>query len=420
MDNVTIKPAMLKGKVNIPPSKSMAHRAVIAAALSEGECIVSNIVMSDDISATLGGLRALGYKFSYNQKLKRVKFNAGRRKLTGSEIEIDCGESGSTLRFLIPIALLTGKDIKFICHGRLLQRPMKPYFDMFEKCGIIYEKGSDYIRTKGKLEPGVFMIAGNISSQFISGLLFALPLLDNDSEIVITASPESTGYIDMTLDTLNRFGIRVKNRSYLRYVISGNQSYKTKDIVVEGDYSQAAFFLTAGAIGCDVECLGLPEHSLQGDREIIDIIERAGGIIEKTVEGIKAKHTSNMHGITVDARNIPDLIPAVAVMLSFCKGESKIINAGRLRMKESDRLAAICDELSQLGIDIQEGGDYIKINGAQTAHCQTVSARSDHRIAMALAIAACRCEGDEVLILGALSAVKKSYPDFFDVYKKLI
>ena len=168
MDNVTIKPAMLKGKVNIPPSKSMAHRAVIAAALSEGDCVVSNISMSQDISATLGGLRALGYKYSYNQKQKRVKFTAGRRKLTGKEIEIDCGESGSTLRFLIPIALLTGKDIKFICHGRLLQRPMKPYFDMFDKCGITYEIRSDYIRTKGKLKPGVFMIAGNISSQFIS------------------------------------------------------------------------------------------------------------------------------------------------------------------------------------------------------------------------------------------------------------
>ena len=419
MDNVTIKPAMLKGKVNIPPSKSMAHRAVIAAALSEGDCVVSNISMSQDISATLGGLRALGYKYSYNQKQKRVKFNAGRRKLTGKEIEIDCGESGSTLRFLIPIALLTGKDIKFICHGRLLQRPMKPYFDMFDKCGITYEIGGDYIRTKGKLKPGVFMIAGNISSQFISGLLFALPLLDKDSEIVITESPESTGYVDMTLDTIDGFGIKVENKKYLKYVISGNQSYKAKDMVVEGDYSQAAFFLTAGAIGCDIECLGLPEHSLQGDREIIDIVKRAGGKIEKTADGIKAKHTANMHGITVDARNIPDLIPTVAVMLSFCKGESNIINAGRLRMKESDRLSAICDELSRLGINIQEGGDYIKINGGQTASCQTVSARNDHRIAMALAIATCRCEGDEVIILGAQTAVKKSYPDFFDVYETL-
>lgn len=420
MDNVTIKPTMLKGRVNIPPSKSMAHRAVIAAALSEEECKVKNIEMSEDISATLRGLRELGFKFSYAKSTKTVKFYSGRKKLAREEIEIDCGESGSTLRFLIPIALLTGKDIRFDCHGRLLQRPMKPYFDMFDKCGIAYEKGDGYIKTKGSLKSGIFKLAGNISSQFVSGLLFALPLLDGESEIVITTEPESTGYIDMTLDTLKRFGISVENKKYMSYSIYGGQKYKAEDTEVEGDYSQAAFFLTAGALGCDVECIGLPEHSLQGDMEILDIIERAGGIIEKTDEGIKARHTPNMHGITVDARNIPDLIPAVAVMLAFCKGRSEIINAGRLRMKESDRLAAICEELSHLGADITEGGDYIRINGLQTAECATVSARNDHRIAMALAVAACRCEGEEVSVVGALSAVKKSYPDFFDVYKKLI
>ncbi len=420
MDYITIEPGRLKGTVKVPPSKSEAHRAIIAAALSGGECRVNNIVMSADITATLDAVRALGCKYTVSKGGGYVKLAPKSRKYSGKEIEIDCAESGSTLRFLIPIALLSGRDIRFTGRGRLMQRPMKPYFDMFEKKGIVYEKGNDYLKLSGTLKSGLYKLPGDVSSQFITGLLFALPQLEGDSEIEITTFTESKGYIDITLDVLKKFGIKIENKNYRRFIIQGGQRYTPQDYTVEGDYSQAAFFLVAGAIGCDVLCKGLSSNSLQGDKAIIDIIKQTGAKIEETKDGIRAVHTANMQGITVDARDIPDLVPILAVLLSFCKGESRIINAGRLRMKESDRLAAITSELKQLGGNIIEGGDSLTINGVQALCANTVSAWNDHRIAMAMAIAACRCEGDAVNIMGAKEAVNKSYPDFFEVYEKLI
>lgn len=417
MNNITIKPRMLKGRVKVPPSKSIAHRAIIAAALSKGDCTIGNVALSADIEATLNGIRALGSKYTYSKKDGRVSI--GTRKRSGGNIEIDCGESGSTLRFLLPIALLSGKKIKLIGHGRLMQRPMEPYLKMFSMHGIscITEENCMYL--DGKLKSGAYEIEGNISSQFITGLLFALPLAEGDSEIIVTTTAESKGYIDLTLDVLKKFGIRVENHNYMRYVIPGGQSYKAQNFIVEGDYSQAAFFLVAGAIGGDVVCEGLSADSLQGDREIIDIIKRTGAKIEEKDGGIRARQTGMMHGITVDAREIPDLVPIISVLLAFCRGESNIINAGRLRMKESDRLEAICSELGHLGADITEGADSLKIVGRQVLESNNVSSRNDHRIAMALAIAAQRCEGLDITIIDAGEAVKKSYPDFFEVYNKL-
>lgn len=419
MKNITINPQMLKGRVVIPPSKSVAHRAIIAAALSKGDCVISNVAMSADIEATLNGMRALGSKYTFNQKSGKVKINAKIAKSKKSErLEIDCGESGSTLRFLIPIALLEGKEIKLTGHGRLMERPMEPYFKIFSDKGIKYELRDNSMYLKGKLKSGVYEIPGNISSQFITGLLFALPLTDGTSEIIVTTEAESKAYIDLTLDVLKNFGIKIENHNYKRYVIPGGQKYKPCEYTVEADYSQAAFFLVAGAIGGDVICEGLRENSLQGDREIINIIERTGAKIEKVDGGIRARHTAVMHGITMDAREVPDLVPIAAVLFSFCNGESNIINAGRLRMKESDRLEAICGELRHLGVNITAGADSLKIVGGQTLVPSGTSSRNDHRIAMAIAIAAQRCEGGSITISGA-DAVKKSYPDFFEVYNRL-
>ncbi len=419
MDNVRIEPGMLKGTVRVPPSKSDAHRAIIAAALSGGECRVDNIAMSADIEATLNGMRALGCKYTVSKKDGCVNLAPKARRYSGKEIEIDCAESGSTLRFLIPIALLSGRDIKLVGHGRLMQRPMKPYFDMFDKKGIKYEKDRDCLKLRGRLTGGVYQMPGDVSSQFVTGLLYALPLLDGDSEIQITSPMESKGYIDMTLAVLKKFGIEIENRNYKKFIIKGGQKYLPQNYTVEGDYSQAAFFLVAGALGCDVTCTGLAKDSLQGDRAIIDIIKQTGAEIVEENGGIRAVHTANMRGITVDVRDIPDLVPILAVLLSFCRGESRIINAGRLRMKESDRLAAITSELKQLGGNIVEGGDSLTVYGTQTLGANTVSSWNDHRIAMAAAIAACRCEGECVTIMGARTAVKKSYPDFFEVYEGL-
>ncbi len=417
MDNVIIRPNPLKGSVVVPPSKSVAHRAIIGAALSKGRCVIDNIAMNADIQATLNGIGALASAYTYEEKEKRLTIFSKKEKSV--ENIIDCGESGSTIRFLMPIALLSGKDNTFICHGRLIERPMEPYYDNFKKYGIEYNIETDRIKTKGALKSGTYTLPGDVSSQFVTGLLFALPLLEGDSEILITGNPESTGYIDLTLDVLSKFGINIENENYLRYKIKGGQKYRPVNMIVEADYSQAAFFLVAGAIGCDVECIGLREDSRQGDKEILDIIKKAGGRIVKTEKGIKAVYTQNMHGIDLDGRNIPDLIPIVSVMLSFCKGESNIKNVGRLRIKESDRLSAICEELSKFGVKIEEGADSIKIIGCETVRCERVSARNDHRIAMSMAVAACRAEGEEFVIEGGKSAVKKSYPDFFEVYENL-
>lgn len=419
MDIVNIEPVMLKGTVDAVPSKSVAHRAIISAALSGGECTVRNIALSKDILATLDCVKALGADFKLDKKNNLIHFLRRKPINRIKNLTMDCCESGSTLRFMMPIALTTGKSITMTGRGRLMQRPQKPYFDLFSHKAISYVHNDDSISLGGQLKSGLFKLPGNISSQFISGLLFALPLLDGDSEIEVTTPMESKGYVDLTIDVLKTFGIEIENRSYRRFIIKGNQRYQPKDYTVEGDYSQAAFFLVAGAVGCEIKCTGLNPNSLQGDKEIIDIIKRCGAAIRTYKDGsIAAVHTTKMHGITIDAAEIPDLVPILTVLCCFCKGESRIINAGRLRMKESDRLSAITDELRRLGADITEGTDYLIINGIHTLHGNTVSARGDHRIAMSEAIAACRCEG-EVSITGGAEAVTKSFPNFFEVYSGL-
>lgn len=418
MDIVNIEPAMLKGTVAAVPSKSIAHRAIIAAALSGGKCTVRNIAFSKDITATLSCAKALGSVFETDEEKGEVRF-LRKKAIKSSKIIMDCCESGSTLRFMMPLALCTGKHITMTGHGRLMQRPQKPYFDLFARRGISYVHGDNNISLFGELKSGLFKLPGNISSQFVSGLLFALPLLGGDSEIEITTPLESKGYVDLTLDVLNAFGIETENRGYRRFIIKGGKSYTPADYTVEGDYSQAAFFLTAGALGCDIKCTNLNPNSLQGDKKIIEVLRRCGADVITYPDGsVRAKRTALMHGIKIDASEIPDLVPILTVLFCFCSGESVITNAGRLRMKESDRLSAITDELNRLGADITEGTDYLKIRGVPALCGNTVSARGDHRIAMSEAIAACRCEGT-VSITGAAEAVTKSFPNFFEIYQKL-
>lgn len=419
MDMVNIKPAMLEGEVRIPPSKSIAHRAVIAAFLSRGKCSIENIDLSDDISATVGCIKAMGAKCRYDKRNRVLEISCEKLKSTSRRITLDCGESGSTLRFFIPIALALGFKCNFTGRGRLMKRPMEPYMKVFEEKGIRYELHDDVLTTDGKLVAGKYIIDGSLSSQFVTGLLFALSTLEGDSEIVIDGETVSCGYIDLTLATLSDFGIEVENKDYKQFVIKGNQKYKVMDYSVEGDFSQAAFFLVAGAIGSNVVCTGMNPDSIQGDKEILNILENVGATVKIEDGGkIQAEYSADMHGITVDAGEIPDLVPILAVLLSFCRGESRIVNAGRLRIKESDRLKAVSSELKHLGVDITEGTDYLKINGRHVLEGTTVSAWNDHRIAMSMAIAASRCEGD-VGITGAETAVKKSYPDFFEDYRSL-
>ncbi len=419
MDIVRIEPNMLTGTVKVPPSKSIAHRAILAAALSQGSCRISNIAMSKDIQATLGCVKSLGAEAIVDERKGEVTLSASEHKETERELLLDCGESGSTLRFMMPLALLTGKKVTLTGRGRLMQRPQKPFFDLFAQKGIACSQQKNSISLQGELKPGLFELPGNVSSQFVTGLLYALPQLLGESEIRLTTPLESKGYVDLTLAVLKDFGIEIQNDNYHRFIVPGGQAYQSRDYTIEGDYSQAAFFLVAGALGCDVKCIGLNRNSLQGDKKILELLQEAGAVVEAIDDvTVQVRRTERMHGIRIDAREIPDLVPILAVLCAFCPGESLIYNAGRLRMKESDRLTATASELEHMGARIQEGEDFLKVVGSEVLYGTTVSSWNDHRIAMAAAIAACRAEG-EVLITGAKEAVTKSYPDFFEVYQGL-
>lgn len=418
MDIVNIRPGMLRGTVNIPPSKSFAHRAVLAAFLSRGKCRIENVQLSEDIAATVRCAEKMGAVCRYDAVRRILELDGSACADTGGHVKLDCGESGSTLRFLIPVAAALGFDCEFTGRGRLMKRPLDPYFEIFKSRKIRYELKDDTLKTYGSLKPGRFEIDGGLSSQFITGLLFALPQLDGDSEIIIKGRLESRAYVDISIAVLKNFGIKIENRNYESFTVCGGQRFKQRNYRIEGDFSQAAFFLVAGAIGCDITCAGLPEDSLQGDKKIVEIIESTGAAIKREKGGLRAEYRCGMRGVTVDASEIPDLVPILAVLLCFCGGESRIVNAGRLRLKESDRLRAVSSELGHLGADITEGSDYLVIHGRQVLNGTTVSAWNDHRIAMALAVAACRCEGD-VGITGARRAVTKSYPEFFEDYADL-
>ena len=418
MDMVTIAPSPLCGTVKIPPSKSFAHRAIISAFLSNGSCTVSNIELSKDIEATLSCVKALGGNAEFDKKTLTVSFKKADKSCAEPPV-LDCGESGSTLRFFIPIALALVGGASFKGHGKLMERPLEPYFEIFQKKGIKYHKTKNVLTLSGKLTSGEFSLDGSVSSQFLTGLLFALPILDGDSIIKIDGNLSSKGYVDITLDVLKNFGIEIENLEYKTFLVKGNQKYTATNYTVEGDFSQAAFFLVAGALGCDVCCQGLRRDSLQGDKKITEILEKAGAKVTWLDDNtLKASQSPLMHSITVDADEIPDLVPIISVLLSFCKGKSRIENAARLRLKESDRLAAMASELSKMGADITEGADFLEISGKQTLRGCDLSSWNDHRIAMALSVAACRAEGG-ISIKGAKKAITKSYPTFFDDYVKL-
>ena len=380
--NIRIIPGPLEGTVTPPPSKSQAHRAILAQLLAGGGTI-SNLASSEDIEATQRCAAAL--------------------KLAGDGLPLlDCGESGSTLRFLIPIALaLRGGGI-FTGHGRLMERPQQPYFDIFDEKGVSYEQKNGMLTLRGELKPGEYRLPGNVSSQFVTGLLYALPLLEGDSQIILTSPLESRGYVDMTLDVLDKFGVRVEVLED-GFAVPGRQEYRPCDLTVEADWSQAAFWYAAIALGSPVELEGLNAFSTQGDMEIVPCFLKLQGAGE----------------VELDVSDWPDLVPPLAVMAALRGGEiTRLTNAARLRIKESDRLASVTQVLNALGAWVEEGPDFLKITGRDgLAGGVTVDCHNDHRIAMMAAIAATRCK-EPVTLLGA-ECVKKSYPNFWDDYRML-
>lgn len=406
MSAIIIKPAQLNGKIFAPPSKSMSHRAVICAGLSSGESIVENVILSEDIKATIEGMRQLGAEVEISGDGSYRTLHIKGSKGTAAKANINCRESGSTLRFLIPVGMMLADECTFTGSGNLSKRPLDVFYEIFKKDNIDFETsdGQLPLKARGKLKGGTYEMTGGVSSQFISGLLFALPLLEKDSSIRIKDNMESKGYIDLTISMLEKFGISIENNGYREIKISGKSAYKNAHYTVEGDYSQAAFFIVAKEIGNNVDCLGLNMDSLQGDKEIVNIVR---------------KYDSGSEEVTIDASQIPDLVPILAVLASLKNGvTTNIINAERLRIKESDRLKAISTELGKLGAIIEEQKDGLVIKGRDLLDGgAVVDSWNDHRIAMSLAVAATRCR--EEIILEDCMAVNKSYPDFWEHYKML-
>lgn len=424
MGNFKIYPTKLEGEVKIPPSKSMAHRAVICAALGEGVSKVTNIDYSDDIIATIDAMSSLGAKITRKEDYLEVcgikslgnEFNEQAK----TERTIDCNESGSTLRFLVPIAAMFDGINRFVGRGNLGKRPLDTYYNIFDEQGIkySYKEGILDLKTEGKLKSGEFKVKGNISSQFITGLLFTLPLLDGDSKIIITTEMESKGYIDLTLSAMGDFGIEVINNDYKEFIIKGNQIYKSREYRVEGDYSQAAFFLSADALNNSVVVNDLKLDSLQGDKEVIDILERMGVILNNKDNGLIGKTKEGLKSTIIDGSQCPDIIPVISLVAALSEGTTEIINAGRLRIKECDRLAAVASELNKLGAKITEKKDGLVIKGVVSLKGGVdVWSHKDHRIAMTLAIASTVCELP--IVLKDYECVSKSYPEFWEDFKSL-
>lgn len=407
---ISIKPQKLRGTVSVPPSKSMAHRAIICASLAQGKSVITNIEYSKDIQATISAMKALGTMILEHDDYLEID---GTTTFLRNNVDIDCCESGSTLRFMVPISIICEANVHFTGEGRLGKRPLDVYYKIFEQQGIcyLYRENVLDLYIKGRLHGGVFEVPGDVSSQFISGLLFALPLMDEDSLIRITSPLQSKGYIDLTLQMLERYGIDIENHDYQELIIHGGQRYHPCDYCVEADFSQAAFYLAAGALGNHVILKGLNMESAQGDKEVVDILERMGCKMTPVQEGYQM-FPGLLEATIIDGSQCPDIIPVVALVCALSEGVSRIENISRLRIKECDRLSATVEVINQLGGVAKEDNDAMIIEGVSSLQGGSVSAYNDHRMAMMEAIASTVCE--DAVVIDQKECVKKSYPRFWE------
>lgn len=393
MSKVLIKNSILNGSLTIPPSKSAAHRALICSFLAGGGT-VSPMIDSHDMKATCQTIEALK---------------------NGDNV-LNCIESGSTLRFMIPVAAALGKAVTFTGSGRLPQRPIGDYLRLLPQHNVeCKSEGGLPLTIKGQLTGGTFELAGDVSSQYITGLLLALPILEQDSKIVLTTQLQSKPYVDMTVKVMSDFGVAVEETDY-GYFIKGNQKYTPCDYVVESDWSQAAFFLVAGAVCGDITLKGLDLNSTQGDKEIVTVLKNFGCNITATENQVRCTK-SELKGITVDATDIPDMVPSIAVAAAFAKGDTVITGAGRLRFKESDRIKSVVSNLQKMGVEVEETDDGMIIKPDGRINGAVLDGFNDHRIVMAFSVAGLCANGD-TQITDPFS-INKSYPSFFDDYNRL-
>lgn len=410
---ISITPAALTGSVEAVESKSDAHRLLICAALSDKPTAITIKNISRDIAATMDCLTAMGCKIKTVGNT--VTVNPLWQTLADTPF-LDCGESGSTLRFLLPVAAALYNRFNITGSGRLPERPLSAIIEAMQLNGCTFSGEKLPLQVNGQLTSDRYKLPGNVSSQFVSGLLFALPLLEGTSEIVLTSPLESSGYVAMTLSALAKFGISIVCEKD-SFIISGKQKYISPgNAQVEGDWSNAAFWLAAGAINGQVACTGLDGDSLQCDRKMLEILQQMGA--DTAFEhGTAFVGSKELHAISIDVGEIPDLVPILATMAAVSEGISVIRNAGRVRLKESDRLRAIAQSLNAIGADVQELEDSLVIRGKEQLAGGTIHGCNDHRIVMALAVVAGACK--EPIIIQGAEAVEKSYPDFFRDYNKL-
>ncbi len=417
--DMTFFSAPLKGMIAAPASKSEAHRRMICAGLTKGATTLSGFMNSDDMAATARCLKALGAKIE--QQDDALTITGLAKKITKLPV-LDCGESGSTLRFFVPIALAMTKGGVFRMHGRLGQRPMDVYQDLFVPRGVRWRMGvgcdgAAELTVRGELEPGHYVLPGNVSSQFVSGLLFALPLLEEDSTLTVQPPVESASYISMTVEALQQSGVQMEEVAPFSWRIAGNQAYQAKDGHLSGDYSQAAVLLCAGALGHDLTVTHLAQETTQGDRAVLANLTALGAKVQEDASGVKVTADA-LHGATLDMAGCPDIAPILALVCQLAEGESRLTGCGRLRLKECDRLAATVEILNLLGGSARAEGDTIVIQGVKALKGGVkLPNYNDHRMVMLGMIAAAIAQ--EPVVVSGVEALNKSWPEFVNVYQNL-
>ena len=413
MSDVKFSPFVPNGTVNVPPSKSDVHRAIICAAMANGVSRISPVALSNDIKATIGCIKALGADAVLENNVLTVD---GTNMYKNKTALLDCGESGSTLRFFIPIAAVGNINATFVGKGKLPQRPIGIFTEALPKAGTVCKtEGGLPLEIKGQLKSGIFEIPGNVSSQFITGLLLALPILEGDSEIVLTSPLESVGYIAMTIRTMKQFGVNIDTTEN-GWHIKGGQTYKSCNYTTDGDWSQAAFFMVLGAIGGKVTVKGVAKDSTQGDKKCAEILAEFGAKVTQSDNEVTVEK-GDLKAITIDASQIPDLVPVLSVCAAFAEGTTKIINAERLRIKECDRLKATAELLNNLGGKVKELSDGLEITGVSSLKGGNVNGYNDHRIVMSAAV--CAARSDEDITATFAMSINKSYPDFYIDYNSI-
>ena len=409
--DICITPAPLGGREQAVPSKSHAHRLLLCAALCRESTLLHIPAPSVDILVTMDCLRALGCQID---SLPGGDFRLTPPEHISPSPALFCRESGSTLRFLLPVAAALGSEARFSGEGRLPERPLEPLLTQLMEHGAAFSAPSLPFTLSGKRKGGVFTLPGDVSSQYITGLLLAAPLMAEGCEILLTSPLQSAPYVEMTLSAMAQFGVTVEKTSQGFRVAPGQHCQSPGPVTAEGDWSGAAFFLCAGALGGPVTVSGLAPRSSQGDKAVADILRDMGAILSWDGDALTVSRGA-LRAVTVDSTPIPDLIPVLALTAACCEGESRFTNAGRLRLKESDRLSAICRMIVELGGTAFCEGDTLIVRGG-TLRGGTVHSGGDHRMAMAAAVAACLCQ--QPVMIEQAQAVDKSYPSFWEEYNK--